>query len=208
MNQNGSFNDLFGLCGPCGARRGIGLWTNNDFTVNVVKTVCVFSTGQLPNRRARGPNCKHLRNSAREMNTQCFEVLGLGYCRTPSLCGILKPSRSLCTQQPKPQGGLGKPIHQSNSVYRLGGTKATHETNHYKPRWDHSWTAYPHKEKGPLFVFGQGLSSKVWWKTNVWFHRWMRRRSWMQHGSFNSPATQRLEYFPHVRWLMQLCCDV
>lgn len=77
----------------------------------------VFSTGQLPNLRARGPNCKHLGNSAREMNTQCFEVLGLGYCRTPSLCGILKPSRSLCTQQPKPKGDwASQSINQIQSI--------------------------------------------------------------------------------------------
>lgn len=207
MNQNGSFYDVFGLCGLCGARRGIGLWANNDFTANVVKTVCVFSTGQLPNLRAQGSNCKHLGNSAREMNTQCFEVLGLGYCRTPSLCGILKPSRSLCTQKPKPKGDwASQSINQIQSIAWEGlkqpmrpiitsvdGTTAEQLT---------------HTKKRALSLSLARGSSKVWWKTNVWFHRWMRRRSWRQHGSFNSPATQRLEYFPHVRWLMQLCCDV
>lgn len=64
----------------------------------------------------------------------------------------------------KPQKGLGKPIHQSTSVFSLGGTKAAHQANRYQRRWDHSWTAHPHKErKVPLFVFDQGGSPLTLW---------------------------------------------
>lgn len=38
-------------------------------------------------------------------------------------------------QLPKnPQKGLDKPIHQSTSVFSLGGTKAAHQANRYERR--------------------------------------------------------------------------
>lgn len=76
---------------------------------------------------------------------------------------IQNPSRLVIPPAAKTPKRLDKPIHQSLSVFSLGGTRAVHQANRYRRRWDHSWTALPHKEKGPSLCLWPGGSPRRWW---------------------------------------------
>lgn len=151
------FYDLFELCGPYTAKEGIGFRLKMTSQWLEQKLSTFFSTGQLPNLRAQWSNHEHLSNDKRAVNSCVLSDWKRHNIKFfSSLPGILKPSHWTSPQSPKPQKGLDELIHQSTSLFNLGGTKTAHQANHYKRRWDHGWTAQLHKEKGPSLCLWPG----------------------------------------------------
>lgn len=116
------------------------------------KPVHDFSTGQLQNLRARRRDRLDVKMKIREC--LCSGILNLD--GTSNLASF-SPSEMLkaCVEW-IPWEGLDKQIHQSLSVFSLGGTTAGHRANHFQRRWDRSWMLLLHKENGPSLCLRPG----------------------------------------------------
>ena len=159
-----------------------------------LKRTHVFSTGQLPNLRARRAKCKHLSNRKKKISEQlCFELLDV---EAASKCLSLEywkplsgPSESPQCSYPKTpkRDWTNRSINQLQCLAWEGLKQPTRpivtsvdETT--AERLSHT------KRKVPLFVFGQGalLEGRDWWKTNITEALRRRRSRSRPHQSFIS----------------------
>ena len=161
-------------------KRG-GFQTNKDLAVTGAQTDPRFQHWTAPKSQSpvSQPHTfvKQKEKKIKNQRAVVFWAAGCGGDVEMSLPGILKtplsaewaPPVQLPPPKKKPQKGLDKPIHQSTSVFSLGGTKqptrpiVTSVDETTAERLSHT------KRKVPLFVFGQGalLEGRDRWETNI-----------------------------------------
>lgn len=138
------------------SQKGNMFQTNNDVTVIGAETVCTFSTGQLPNFRAQLSNHNHLSKKESKVKELWLEMLdGEDILNS----GTVKHSRQMSPLLPK-RDWTNPPINQLQSVVWEGLKKPTRPIITSVDETTAEQLKHT-KRKVPLFVFGQGLSSKA-----------------------------------------------